>query len=172
MPCLREYNTFNLSLKNSLREEVEAAITASLSQLLRWTELLLLWWESCRAQTKPLILRSGQRAVSESYSLTNTLCKVRSCIPKRATSFMPQHLLRSQKCSCAVGQRTLTSLHCQSCTCGTAQGHTGTTITPPCLLLPLLQALNTSKSDKKGKEWAQNRTGGIKADGPDKGPFG
>lgn len=42
----------------------------------------------------------------------------------------------------------------------------------PCLLLPLLWAPNTSKSDKKGKAWAQNGTGGIKADGPDNGPFG
>lgn len=109
---------------------MEAAITASLSQLLRRTELLLLWWESSRAQTKSLILGSGQRAVSESHSLTNTLYKVRSCIPKRAASFMPQHLLRSQKCSCTMGQRTLTSLHCQSCTCGTAQRHTGSTTTP------------------------------------------
>lgn len=105
---------------------MEAAMTASLSQLLRWTELLLLWWESSRAQTRSLILGSGPRAVSESHSLTNTLYKVRSCIPKRAAFLMPQHLLRRQKCSCAVGQRTLTSLHCQSCT---AQG-TGTTITP------------------------------------------
>lgn len=109
---------------------MEAAITTSLSQLLGWTELLLLWWESSRAQSKSLILGSGQRAASESHFLTNTLYRVRKCIPKRAASFMPQHILRSQKCSRAVRQRILTSLHCQSCTCGTAQGHTGNTIPP------------------------------------------
>lgn len=65
-----------------------------------------------------------------SYNNPNTLYRVRKCIPKRAASFMPQHILRSQKCSRAVRQRTLTSLHCQSCTCGTAQGHTGNTIPP------------------------------------------
>lgn len=68
---------------------MEAAITTSLSQLLGWTELLLLWWESSRAQGKSLILGSGQRAASESHFLTNTLYRVRKCIPKRAASLCP-----------------------------------------------------------------------------------
>lgn len=148
-----------------------AAITAPLSQRLRRTELLLLWWASSRAQTKSVILGSGQRAVSESHSLTNTLHKVRSCIPKRATSFMPQHLLRSQKCSCAVGQRTHSSLHCQSCTCGTAQGHPGTTTTPS---LPPAATEHWTAAKVTGEERHEPKTGQVESKlmAQTTGPFG
>lgn len=104
--------------------------------------------------------------VSESHSLTNTLYKATSCMPKRAASFMLQHLLRSLRCSWAENppQPPLPELHPWP-----ALRHTGTTVTPSLPPAALLVALNTSKSDKKGRARAQNRTGGIKADGPDKG---
>lgn len=141
---------------------MEAAITAPLSQLLRWAELLLLWWESSRAQPKAFNLGSGQRAVSESIPLQTPCIKPQAACPREL------HLLCSSTswgAWSALGQRTLPSLPCQSCTHGQPWDTQGPSLPPAALLV----ALNTSKSDKKGRARAQNRTGGIKADGPDKG---
>lgn len=104
-------------------------------QLLGWTECLRLQRESSTAQS---------RSLDRELHLKGT-----SCITNSLTS-VPHWEHAEYSRAEEPPQATITTAEA----CGPAQGHTGATITPPCPLLPLPWAPETSRSDQKGKRQA------------------